>query len=229
MAHISGWRRTLVLGIASLTVMAIALVLRSFSITAGKRQNCLTHDMTLSGNSPPPFDPTVTKDVLVQVYREICTNYVKEAAFLFARKIMVGYSERALFAVWDEMGEDCCETNVVAAQRLEMERFQGIVHDEAIKECQKSRYRDELKCFERNIKLFDEGRYQPNTIDDYDEEWGREYFWSYDENLGTNKAFWLAVVARTLNIREMGLSCGHIFPPIESEAREKMKGSKCSS
>ena len=55
--------------------------------------------MALPDNGPPPFDPTITKDALVQIYREFFTNHVKAAAFLFARKTKVNYSSRAFLAI----------------------------------------------------------------------------------------------------------------------------------
>ena len=215
MKRIAIGRKPVVLFIAALASTAAVLASMSVSAVPSNAKSGSKQNMPMPDNGPPPFDPTITKDALVQIYREICTNHVKEAAFLFARKIKVNYSSRAFLAISEEMGDDYCVDHHDDALRLKMERFQGIVHEEAIEECRNSRYLDELEYFERTTKLFDEGRYQSPLADDYDAEW----LGSYDENYGTNKAYYFAIVWPMRNIRRM-MDCGDDTPLIEREARE---------
>ncbi len=214
MKRIKKLRKRAILSIAALATAVAILASLPVSVVAKKGRNASMQNMAMPDNGPPSFDPTVTKDALVQVYREICTNVVKEAAFLLARNVLCEFSRKAYDEILAEKGESFFASQPDSAESLKAVKQRELMQREGTNECFNYIFYVKMREFEDEIARLETGEYPSD--DSHDEEW----YSSYVDSLGTNRAYYLSITSQMNSIRKGGLSCGVFISPIESEARE---------
>ena len=214
MKRIAIAKKHVVLFIAALASTAAILSCLFASTHSKIGKDSSRQDMALPDNGPPPFDPTITKDALVQIYREICTNVVKEAAFLLARNVLCEFSRKAYNEILAEKGESFFASQPDSAESLKAVKQRELMQREGTNECFNYIFYVKMREFEDEIARLETGEYPSD--DSHDEEW----YSSYVDSLGTNRAYYLSITSQMNSIRKGGLSCGVFISPIESEARE---------
>jgi hypothetical protein len=131
-----------------------------------------------------------------------------------ARNVLCEFSRKAYDEILAEKGESFFASQPDSAESLKAVKQRELMQREGTNECFNYIFYVKMREFEDEIARLETGEYPSD--DSHDEEW----YSSYVDSLGTNRAYYLSITSQMNSIRKGGLSCGVFISPIESEARE---------